>query len=149
MAQVVGLAADLRTTLVLQDSSTISWRPRLYPREGTAVDLENAPSANLRLAWKKQSVTVGYGPRFMLRDIFEDKAQLILHGAYASYSLSGPRYRFGLTEAVTWGEQPLLTLSFLAPPAATPTPQGSTATPTPQGSAMPTPQSSAPVTQLA
>jgi hypothetical protein len=115
MAQVVGLAADLRGTLTFSDSSTASWRPALV-RDGTALDLENTPSANLGLSWGHSGISLGYGPRFTLRDVFVERAKLLLHGGYATYSYSGSRYRIGLSESVSYGDQSLVTLSFLAPP---------------------------------
>jgi len=118
MAQVVGLAADLRGTLLLSDSSQASLRPALV-RGGAALDLETTPAATVRLDWAKSNVAVGYGPRFMIRDFFEDRESLLLHGAYASYGQSGPRYHLTLTEAVSYGTQSMITLAFLAPPQVT------------------------------
>jgi hypothetical protein len=126
MAQVVGLAADLRSTLQLSDYSQASVRPALV-REGAAIDLETTPYATLRFDWDRSNVSLGYGPRFMLRDVLEDRSELTLHGGYVSYFHAWPRYRFTLTESASYGEQNLLTLTFLAPPQVSATPQSSPA----------------------
>jgi len=123
MAQVVGLAADLRGTIALSDSSEASLRPALVPgRSGSALDLETTPSVVVKLDWPKSNVAVGYGPQFLVRDVFEDPQRSLLHVGYASYGHSGPRYHFSLTEAVSYGTQSMLTLGFLAPPQAMPAP---------------------------
>jgi hypothetical protein len=106
--------ADVAGTLSLSDTSQATIASALQ-HSGAEVDLETLPFASLTLGWSEQSLSLGYGPRLMLRDVFRDRAEIVLHVARARYSLATQSSLLAISAEGTFGNESRTTYA-LAPP---------------------------------
>ena len=81
------LVGQLSGSLVVSDTTQATVAPAIDPSEDRqAWDFENLPLAELRLSWLDSSFSLGYGPRFFLRDALENEDLLIIHTVRTTYA---------------------------------------------------------------
>jgi hypothetical protein len=110
------LVGQLSGSLVVSDTTQATVAPALDGEEDRlAWDIENLPAADLRLSWPESSFSIGYGPRFFVRDAFEDEDLLIIHTVRVTYAYTSSPSRIALELIGNFGRE-ALTVPPLLPP---------------------------------
>jgi hypothetical protein len=116
------LVGQLSGSLVVSDTTQATVSPAVEGDPlvvaGRTEDIwfiENLPLAELRLSWPESLVTLGYGPRLVLRDPFEDDSTLVVHVVRAGYQYTSRPSRIGIELVGNFGRESL-TLPALLPP---------------------------------
>lgn len=120
------LFGQLSGTLVVSDTTTATVSPayELQALGGELRDediwyIENLPMAELRLSWPESLLTLGYGPRLVLRDPFVDEDTLVVHVVRVTYLYTSRPSRIGLELVGNFGRESL-TLPTRLPPVSDP-----------------------------
>lgn len=114
------LIGDLSGSLVLSDTMQATVQPArqvlITERDDLTWDLENLPMVELRLSWPESTASIGYGPRFLLRDAFkEDESKLLLHVVRATYTYTSRPSRLALELVGNFGRDSLRVPTLLPP----------------------------------
>lgn len=114
------LIGDLSGSLVLSDTTQATFQPaeQVYlgsERDDLTWDIETLPMAELRLSWPEQTASLSYGPRFVLRDAFDDEYTLVIHVVRATYTYTSRPSRLALELVGNFGND-AMTVPALLPP---------------------------------
>lgn len=122
--------ADLTGAIGVSDTSQATVSPSPV-RDGQTWDLETVPLVQLSLAWPESTLTLGYGPRLLLRDAFENDEPTLLHLTQATYRLEHHNLRAGLAFTYVFGKDSITAPGLILPnaPATPPLATDATAVP--------------------
>jgi hypothetical protein len=130
--------ANLTGAIGVADTSQLTSSPSLV-RDGQQWDLETVPLVQLSLAWPESALTLGYGPRLLLRDAFETNDPTLLHLAQASYRLNHDSLHAGLSFSYVFGTDSINAPGLILPNAPDAPPLATDATEVPADANVETP----------